>query len=45
MLEIIMMKIFRKMLQLYQIYIKWRKYSFGKNLHAGRAVQNNIGKA
>ncbi len=33
-----MMKIFRKMLQLYQIHVKWRRYSFGKNLHAGRAV-------
>ncbi|HOP59462.1 MAG TPA: acyltransferase [Bacteroidales bacterium] len=33
-----MMKILRKMLQLYQIHIKWRRYSFGKNLHVGRGV-------
>ena len=33
-----MKKILRKMLQIYQVYFKWRKYSFGKNLHVGRGV-------
>ena len=33
-----MKKILRKILQIYQVYFKWRKYSFGKNLHVGRGV-------
>jgi acetyltransferase-like isoleucine patch superfamily enzyme len=33
-----MMKILRIMLQLYLIHIKWRRYSFGKNVHIGRCV-------
>lgn len=33
-----MMKILGKLRQLYLIHIKWRKYSLGKNFHAGRAV-------